>query len=654
MHTTDFSAMTVIELRKYAKEHGISIGARMNKADIVAKLEAADGGEDPVQTEQLDMALPVEKDAPGASDEPEDEGETEDGEDTEEAVEPEKPVRPEEEPVQGRAGQPQFKAAWHNPSPRYGVGYGRNTAPARPTPAPRSDWREPQDAPAPRPAPARPGQIHRFGPAPAQEQEAAPAPGRTAWREEQPQEGQSAFRPAYDSSAQQPFLQRRNYGSTYTRSDSGAVGGPRRSFGVQQGSEPGNSAYRSAPQAAPQQTRAPMPQQETAEWTNPADLVEGSGVLDMHPDGYGYLRGPGLLASGRDIYIGAAQCRRFSLRPGDVVSGKVRPQREGEKYATMLTVGTVNGVPAEAVSARPSFDDDTDKLQPDYPVRKINLDMADRGMRDMRVLDLLCPIGFGQRALLLCQPDTHRNALLRNFANALQANHPDAEVFIVLNGGTPEDATRMRDHVSCHVLAATFDQPSENQLRLCDLLLEYAKRRVEMKKDVVLIVDSLTRLSKAWPTSAALQGRATPGAVNPGSLNRAKKLFGSANSFRSGGSLTVLGVMTQDASRVDDAIFEEFRAAANAVITLDTAVARAGVYPAINPAGCGMRHPELMLSQQEMESLRQLKAAMGGLSPASAISQLLNFVDRVPTNAQLREKLPEWLALMRDPRTKNS
>ena len=366
-------------------------------------------------------------------------------------------------------------------------------------------------------------------------------------------------------------------------------------------------------------------------------------MLELHPDGYGFLRVSGLLTSPADIYVAPSQLRRYGLREGDLVAGKVRPQREGDKYAALLTVTQVNGGAPEKAADRPEFD----RLTAVYPTRRFELDAADSRRHTGRFIDLAAPMGFGQRALLLCPPDTGKTGILRDLANAICERHPDAAVTILLLDENPEDVTAMRDQVRCEVLATTFDQSPENPLRLSELALERAERRAETGGDSVLLVDSLTRLSKAYTLAAAQQGRATPGTVNAASLYRARRLFGSARALREGGSLTVIGCMNiATGNKQDDAIIDEFREAANCVVTLDANLARAGLKPAIAWHQCDTRRCGLFLSESRKEGMRMMRQELDNMSDAAIHRQLTDFMALAPDNDDLLARMPELVALM--------
>ncbi len=379
---------------------------------------------------------------------------------------------------------------------------------------------------------------------------------------------------------------------------------------------------------------------------SPAECQDGSGILELHPDGYGFLRGASLTPSNRDIYVSMAQVRRFYLRTGDFVTGKVRPQRDGDKYSAMLYITEVNGCPADSVANRPAFD----ALTPCYPHEHITLEVegGSNEFLDMRLIDLVAPIGFGQRGLIHCPPAVDKARLLSSIANAASICHPDAVVMTLLLGGTPEDATLYRDHTHGEVIASTFDQTPENHLRITDMVLERAERLVEMKKNVILLVDSLTYLSKVYTTAAVQQGRQTIGMVNPVSLQKAKKLFGAARCLREGGSLTIFAVMNiETGSRVDDSIAEDLKGTANMELVLDTAAARAGIYPPVNLLLSGTKRAELIASKEQMDGIKLIHEMLGSLRAVDMIPQLLSMLEKTTNNEDLLVRIKDWAALMK-------
>lgn len=650
MTTQELSAKTVIELRKLAKANGVTLGAGVSKSDIVAKLAAAlsDNGQDmpsssaPVATSAMKESPVKAAETALSFDDPQEDEERE-ADEAEETPMPEAP-----KPAAPRSTQPQFRAAWHNPAPRY------SSKPAYQAPAypqRQGTWQggPSRGAELQRQAPVRPaGYTPRFGPGAAEPRQDTPRQEDEYRPYQQERRGfgpQTERRPAYNEppraydSQHQGFDAPRSYEPPRQGYDAHAY---------DSGSSRGYSARPAYPQ--PRRENSYMPQDSSA--ANPAvtemiaagDCQDGSGVLEMHPDGYGFLRSDTFLPSSKDIYVSMAQIRRFGLRTGDKVVGKTRPQRDGDKYTAMLYITEVNGMPADELNGRPSFDE----LTPIYPTRRIDLESHEGEVfNDMRLTDLIAPLGFGQRGLILCPPDTGKTALLQHFASVITANCPEAEVMVLLIDENPEDVTLFRDQVPCQVLASTFDQMPENHLRLADVVLERAERLVEQGRDVVLIVDSLTRLAKIYTSSAAQQGRTVQGMVNPTSLFKAKKLFGAARCVKEGGSLTVIAAMNiETGSKVDDSVVEEFKGTANMELVLDASLARAGINPPINLQLSGTRRAEMLLDASQLEGLKLVRGMLNSTRSATAVPQLLSLMDKAETNDALLLKIKDWVALM--------
>ena len=624
MTEKELSAMTVMQLRKLAKDRRITLGAGIDKAGIVRKIlenESAfpvrldapvDENSGAVQSEPV--APPVRESVAAQSHVP-----------VRESVVPDRvagqAAAPAQESAGDQGGNPRFQAAWHNSdTPRFNV----RPAYQAPGAALRPAWQNttpsghqlPQQS---RVQPTRPGSFTpRFGPAAAAP---APAPAEPAPERREPA-----------APSVNPLPERRfNDAPSYTHRISANY-------------TPAYTASR------PQETFTPPQAQDAGgaptleELLESGNYEEGSGILELHPDGYGFLRAPSFLPSTRDIYVSMAQIRRFGLRTGDLIEGKVRPQREGDKYAALLYISTVNGVPEENAFTRPAFDE----LTPVYPDRRISLETpGDASLPDMRLIDLIAPIGFGQRGLILSPPNTGKTQLMRNIARVISRNYPESQVLMLLIDVNPEDATLMRESVPCQVLSSSFDQAPESHLRLSEIVLERAMRLVEQKKDVVLLVDSLTRLAKIYTSAAVQQGRSLPGMVNPASLFRAKRMFGAARSCKEGGSLTVIAAMDiATGSKVDDSVVEEFKGTANMELTLDLSVARAGVSPALNLQHSYTKNADILLNDQQKEGLTLIRTMLGTTSSAVAIPQLISMMEKTETNEQLLIKMKDWFALM--------
>lgn len=640
MSSLELSSMTVIELRKLAKEKHVRLGAGLSKDGIIQKLTAALAGESAEEaTEQVVEETPAAAPEMEAKEPAAQEEETP-AVQTAQQTSQEAPVREE------RTASAHFKAAWHNPSPRY------SAKPAYQAPAysSRPAWQA-RSASAPRTTAntdtvrmntTRPtNYAPRFGP---DAVDPAPAPsvqrGTEEYRSfrEQPrnfggfQENRSIYGERSWSEQQRSSFQEGGYVASSYGTNAPAGYGPRASY-TSRRADTGyyNQELGTSNPAVPEMLAA-------------GECGDGQGILEIHPDGYGFLRPENFLPSSKDIYVSMAQIRRFGLRTGDLVVGKTRPQREGDKYAAMLYITAVNGCVPDELGQRPAFED----LTPVYPSRRIDLESHNgKGSDAMRIADLIAPIGFGQRGLLLCPPDTGKTQILQDFANVVTENYPQVTVLVLLIDECPEDVTLFREQVKCEVVASTFDQAPENHLRLADMVLERAQRLVEQKQDVVVVVDSLTRLAKAYTTTAAQQGRNMPGMVNPSSLFRAKKLFGTARCVKEGGSLTILGAMNVDnGSKVDDTVVEEFKGTANMELVLDQEVAKAGVSPAINLKKSGTKRADLLMTPAEMQGLQAIRSILSSTPSAAAIPHLLNMMDKASGNDELLAKIQEWVALM--------
>lgn len=683
----DFSQLTVLELRKVAKAMGVQLGAGISKAGIVEKLDRArnakysdipavpmdftpipksdDKQESPVEKAEVPAAVKDEK--PSESPAPANKQPVPAAAKPETAApavaapkpEAEKPAASAQPASDTRPAISGFRPAYQAPAtpPRFGskpaYQASSNSFGNRPARPQGNDFARP----------ARPVNYTRFGPAAQADStndRSYDAPRTTSsWADRRPAYGsdvpdrRSAYgsdvpdrRPAYGSDLPD---RRPAYGTDAPRSAFG-TDAPRYSrsydapsaFDSGRARQPGfNSPQRDVPSDL-QSMWAGSP----SDMLSPAECQDGSGILELHPDGYGFLRGASLTPSNRDIYVSMAQVRRFYLRTGDFVTGKVRPQRDGDKYSAMLYITEVNGCPADSVASRPAFD----ALTPCYPHEHINLEVEDGSNEflDMRLIDLVAPIGFGQRALIHCPPAVDKAHLLSSIANAASICHPDAVVMTLLLGGTPEDATLYRDHTHGEVIASTFDQTPENHLRITDMVLERAERLVEMKKNVILLVDSLTYLSKVYTTAAVQQGRQTIGMVNPVSLQKAKKLFGAARCLREGGSLTIFAVMNiETGSRVDDSIAEDLKGTANMELVLDTAAARAGIYPPVNLLLSGTKRAELIASKEQLDGIRLIHEMLGSLRAVDMIPQLLSMLEKTTNNEDLLVRIKDWAALMK-------
>ncbi len=335
-------------------------------------------------------------------------------------------------------------------------------------------------------------------------------------------------------------------------------------------------------------------------------LMFMEGVLDILPEGYGFLRPINYLPSSEDIYISQSQIRRFDLRMGDLVSGKVRPPKENERYFGLLQVEAVNGEDPELASERLHFP----ALTPLYPQKKLVLETTPSKL-SARLMDLLAPVGLGQRGLIVAPPKAGKTVLLKEIANSITENHPDISLFVLLIDERPEEVTDMQRSVKGEVIASTFDELPENHIKVAELVLERAKRLVEHKKDVVILLDSITRLARAYNLVIPPSGRTLSGGIDPAAFHRPKRFFGSARNIEEGGSLTILATaLVETGSRMDDVIYEEFKGTGNMELHLDRKLAERRIFPAIDIRRSGTRREELLLSKEELDKLWAIRKSM--------------------------------------------
>lgn len=369
------------------------------------------------------------------------------------------------------------------------------------------------------------------------------------------------------------------------------------------------------------------------------------GVLEILADGYGFLRPINYLPSAEDIYISASQIRRFDLRTGDKVSGKVRPPKENERYFGLLHVEAVNGEDPEIASERLHFP----ALTPLYPQKKLVLETSPDRLSS-RVIDLLAPVGLGQRGLIVAPPKAGKTVLLKEIANSIAENHPDIELFVLLIDERPEEVTDMQRSVKAEVVASTFDELPENHIKVAELVLERAQRLVEHKKDVVILMDSITRLARAYNLVIPPSGRTLSGGIDPAAFHRPKRFFGSARNIEEGGSLTILATaLVETGSRMDDVIYEEFKGTGNMELHLDRKLAERRIYPAIDIRRSGTRREELLLSKFELEKIWTMRKTMS--EHPEFTDMFLRKIGETKTNLEFLEAIEKFQPQGRSSRT---
>jgi len=361
-------------------------------------------------------------------------------------------------------------------------------------------------------------------------------------------------------------------------------------------------------------------------------LLFSEGVLEMLPDGYGFLRAPdyNYLPSPDDVYVSPEQIRRFDLQTGDTVSGQVRSPKEGEKYFSLVKVDAVNFEPPDHTRKRVSFEN----LTPLYPNRRIRLETTGDNT-SARVMDLMTPLGKGQRGLIVAQPRTGKTMLLQNLANSITTNHPEVYLIVLLIDERPEEVTDMRRSVRGEVVASTFDEAAQRHVQVAEMVIEKAKRLVEYGKDVVILLDSITRLARAYNTIVPTSGRVLTGGVDSNALQRPKRFFGAARNIEAGGSLTIVATaLVETGSRMDDVIFEEFKGTGNMEVHLDRKLADRRVFPAIDMQKSGTRKEELLMSKEDLSRVWVLRKVLASLSPPEAMELMLSRITKTRDNAE--------------------
>ena len=620
-----FESMSVIELRQKAKEMGVKLGAGINKQGIVAKLmEAAEQARETApKADAAFVSVPEEAVRPIRS--------AAIITDDEEADEDDIPVltpnpafqaathsAPRTAPVPTGAAAPSGSSlstisakapaftmegsrAWHNPRAYQGANTYQRTQPAqgwnartpqpattdqrsyssRPAPQMHTDTRAPQTRPVQQSA-----YVNRFG------------PEQTI---QEPEQRQPEYR-TYSAPVQQDYA------------------APRENTPPQGGYGYSQPAY---------------PRRESA--MGIADILaagecgDGEGILEVHPEGYGFLRTNHYLPSKQDVYISNAQIRRFNLRTGDYIVGKTRAQREPDRYSAMLYITEINGAVPEEMPTRPRFED----LTPIYPKRRISLTGKKENDPLLRLMDVLCPIGFGQRAMLLCGPRVNRLELLKKLGAAINRNYSKAQVMLLLVDERPEEVTDIKEAVKAEVVYSTFDEPADSQVRVTEMTLERAMRMVEQKKDVIILADSLTRLARACNVIAPQTARTMGGGLAAGALNKPKRFFGAARNTREAGSLTIIAtVMCDTSNELDQAILREFRGNSNMSCTL---LRGKDGQPVIQTAECGTIHDEWLQSEEERKLAERLRAEIAGMQPEEAMEKLI-------ADAAAYESNEAWIA----------
>lgn len=373
--------------------------------------------------------------------------------------------------------------------------------------------------------------------------------------------------------------------------------------------------------------------------TNADDFI-AEGVLEILPDGYGFLRGENYLSSPKDVYISPVQIRRFKLDNGDKIKGIARLPKEGEKFPALIFVGEVNSEAPEKAYKRKKFDD----LIPIYPEEKIKLETTSNEYA-MRMIDLICPIGKGQRGMIVAPPKVGKTTLLKKIANSITINHPEMILIVLLIDERPEEVTDMKRSIKGDVIYSTFDELPEHHVKVAEMVLERAKRLTEQGKDVVILLDSITRLARAYNLVIPPSGRTLSGGLDPAALHKPKKFFGAARNIENGGSLTILATaLVETGSRMDEVIFEEFKGTGNMEVHLDRSLSEKRIFPAININKSGTRREEKLLTNEELATVFGLRKALSSMPVADVTEQLINQMVATKNNEEFTEKMKKFLS----------
>jgi transcription termination factor Rho len=367
--------------------------------------------------------------------------------------------------------------------------------------------------------------------------------------------------------------------------------------------------------------------------------VYARGVLEIMPDGYGFLRSPDFnyLPGPDDIYVSPSQIKRFGLRTGHLISGQIRPPKDNERFFALLKIDAVNGIAPEEIKAYPHFVD----LTPQFPEEHLLLETSPKEIAT-RIIDLLAPLGNGQRGLIPAQPKTGKTILLQKIANAVTQNHPDIYLIILLIDERPEEVTEMKRSVNAEVISSTFDEPAERHVQVAEMVLQRARRMVEVGKDVMILLDSVTRLARAHNTVIPHSGKILSGGVDANALQKPKRFFGSARNIEEGGSLTIIATALIDTgSRMDDVIFEEFKGTGNMELVLDRTLSERRIYPSIDLNRTGTRREEKLLSRKDLSRIWILRRLLNDMSPVEAMEFLLDRLQRTKDNREFLDTMSD-------------
>lgn len=368
---------------------------------------------------------------------------------------------------------------------------------------------------------------------------------------------------------------------------------------------------------------------------NTSSDTVGEGILEILPDGFGFLRGKNYLSTPNDIYVSPTQIKRFKLDNGDKIRGITRKPQAGERFPALIYIGEINGRSPEDFISRKKFDD----LKPIYPNEKIKLETTKEEYAT-RIMDLLCPIGKGQRGLIVAPPKVGKTTIIKKIANAITTNNPEVELIVLLIDERPEEVTDMEESINGEVIYSTFDELPEHHVKVAEMVIERAKRLVEAKKDVVILLDSITRLARAYNLTINASGRTLSGGLDPAALHYPKKFLGAARNIEGGGSLTILAsALVDTGSKMDEVIFEELKGTGNMEVVLDRSLSERRIFPAISLTKSGTRREDLLLSKDELDVVYQLRKSLLSMKQVEVVDELISLVTKTNSNVELVEKL---------------
>lgn len=601
----DLKLMTVAQLRKYAKEQGIELSSSMTKQAIIDKISeaqperAAAQQSEPRPVRQALIISDDSDDIPVMTVNPRPRPQ-------EASAKPAVSVpRPPAAPPKGNkpAFNLQGARAWHNPQPFAAVPPAAKYAPVQqtqPINVTLSNQRGMTDA---KPQ-VRPVTFTRFGP----DVQANP-------EEEQASAPQRVYRPSYDPSQGR-------------------------------GSAPQSPAQREEVAYTPSARGRELPGMNMGipEMLATGDCGEGEGVLEIHPDGYGFLRAGNYLPGREDVYVSNAQIRRFSLRSGDYLKGKTRPRREMDRYSAMLYITEINGEEVDERTPRREFE----KLTPIYPAKRIKLSGKDHGDLLLRIIDLIAPVGLGQRGLLLTPPQIDRMDILLRIAAAAKAHHPDITVMLLLADERPEEVTAVKARTESDVLYATFDEPPENSVRVSEMVVERAKRLAEAGQDVLILINDFHALSRAYNNLGAVDEGEMRGCLAAGALNKPRQLLGAARNLKEGGSVTMLAAVQQDESNpFSRMVLEDLRHVVNAMLVFDEGLDRKGLRPAVSLSKSRTMKADALHTKDEQEAVDKLHSLLHAKGDEEALGMLVSMLEKTNTNREFVSRLDSWLDMMK-------